>query len=111
VGILHNPELFTTVNVPELTGVIGLTRFGALTHRVDFSKPITVRIPALGKTSGDKVNIYSSEKEDIYTSAGANWSFEKLGTVIDINGTPYVQFTTTHASWYAITSTSNNNSG
>ncbi|MCX6824461.1 MAG: leucine-rich repeat domain-containing protein [candidate division SR1 bacterium] len=101
-GVFHGPVLFTTGNVPELTGVVALMRFGALIHRIDFSQPVIIRMPVLEASVGDTVSIYSSDEESIYGASGAHWQFEKTGTVIDINGIPYVEFTTTHASRYAL---------
>ena len=52
-----------------MTGVVAITRFGYLLDRIDFSQPVTVRMPALGKEIGDIVKIYSSDQENIYGSS------------------------------------------
>jgi len=54
-----------------------------LTHRIDFSQPVTVRIPAIGKNVDDEISIYSSDVESIY-SEDPGRTFEQTGTVIDI---------------------------
>jgi hypothetical protein len=94
--------MFTTVGTPGLTGVVALMRFGALTHRIDFSQPVTIRMPALGEAAGKSVSIYSSDKEDVFGTNDPAWVFEKTGTVANINGVPYVQFTTNHAGRYVL---------
>lgn len=101
-GILNNPELYNTWNVPWWVEVVALTRFGALTHEIDFDKPITVRIPVLGKNVWDHLGVYSSEEESIYGVNWPKWVFEETGTVENYNELPYVVFTTTHASRWAI---------
>jgi len=99
-GILYSPMLFATGSTPWLNSVTTLMRFWALTHRIDFSQVITIRMSAYGKTSGDIVAIYSSDEESIFGENGSNWQFEK--TWIVLGSTPYVEFTSTHASRYAL---------
>lgn len=50
-----------------------------------------------GQTIGTTVNIFYS------INNGVTWYFETQTTVIDINGEPYVQFTTNHFGDFAIT--------
>ena len=100
--VLVEPEAFSTTTVTGISGVVSLMRFGALTHRVDFSQPVSIRMPALGEATGSSVSIYSSDKENIFGTNTTDWAFEQTGTIIDINWTPYVQFTTNHDGRYAL---------
>jgi len=61
-----------------LNNVITLTKFGDLTKSVDFSKSVTIRIPALGKNIDDVVKIYYAQ------NLTDNWNFHTGATVIDI---------------------------
>ena len=100
-GILHNPHLFPHTHIVWMSNVIAAMRFWALTQKIDFSQPVTVRIPVIGKSIGDKVSIYSSEKKSVY-EGNPERMFEKNWTVTDIWWIPYVEFTTTHASRYVL---------
>jgi len=109
-GMLNNAELYNTGSTPWGINVVALTRFGALTHEIDFDQNVTVRIPALGKNVWDQLGIYSSEEENLFWPNGPNWIFESTGTVVSYNNNPYIVFTTKHASRWAIgqvTSTQN----
>ena len=101
-GILTSPILFDTGNVPGMTGVLSILRFGALDQIVDFDTPITLRMPALWADVDDTIGIYTSEETNIYGSQWPNWSFEQTGTVYDNGWNPYVEFTTSHASRYVL---------
>ena len=67
-----------------------------MTHRVDFNQFVKVRIPVSAEQIGNTVQIYSSDVEDVYDET-ANWTLERMALVVEIDGNPYVEFTTTHA--------------
>ncbi|AHB41806.1 hypothetical protein P148_SR1C00001G1027 [candidate division SR1 bacterium RAAC1_SR1_1] len=95
-GILQAPVLLSTGSTKLVDNVVALTKFGDATKRIDFSKSVTVRMPALGKNIDDVVDIFYSQ------NLSSNWSFHGTSTVIDIAGIPYVEFTTDHATYFAI---------
>ena len=101
-GILNSPILFSTGDVPGMTGVVSLLRLWAFDQRIDFDLPVTIRMPALGTIVDDTIGIYSSEETNIYGSQWPNWVFEQTGTVYDNGWNPYVTFTTNHASRYVL---------
>jgi len=87
-----------------MSGVSTLIRFGDLRNRLDFDAPITIIMPVLDKSIGDKVNVYSSDSESIYDGSSPNWQFEKNVTVTDVfgSGVPYLYFTGDHASRWGV---------
>ncbi|MDD3263170.1 MAG: leucine-rich repeat domain-containing protein [Candidatus Absconditabacteria bacterium] len=95
-GLLQGPLLITTGAVKGLDNVVALTKFGDSTKSINFSLPVTVRMPALGKNINDTVKIYYAQNLSDY------WTFHTTATAIDINGVPYVEFTTDHATYFAI---------
>ncbi|MCX6822567.1 MAG: leucine-rich repeat protein, partial [candidate division SR1 bacterium] len=99
---LYNPTLYHTGNVPGIDNATTLMKFGNLTKRIDFSQDVTIIMPAPGKAIDEEVNIYSSDAENIFTTQDPEWHFEATIKVKDINGEPYVQFTTNHASRWTI---------
>ena len=103
-GVLHSPVLFDTGTIPWLSGLDAVIRFWALTHRVDFNQFVKVRIPVSAEQIGNTVQIYSSDVEDVYDET-ANWTLERMALVVEIDGNPYVEFTTTHAWRYAVRQT------
>ncbi len=102
IGILRNPLLFVTGDVSGLTGVASIIRFWALTHRIDFSQPVTIRIPTPGANTWDTAKIYSSDEESIYGVENPLRTFEKTGTVTYRGTTWYIEFTGTHGSRYVL---------
>jgi hypothetical protein len=62
-----------------LDNVVALTKFGDSTKSINFSLPVTVRIPALGKNINDTVKIYYAQNLSDY------WTFHTTATAIDIN--------------------------
>ena len=54
-----------------------------MTHRIDFSQSVTVRIPAIGKEVDDEITIYSSDTESIY-NGNPGRTFEQTGVVENI---------------------------
>ena len=85
-----------------MENVTTLMKFGNLSKRLDFSQDVTITMPAPGKAIDDEVNIYSSDAENIFGTEGPKWHLEATRAVIDIGGEPYVQFSTNHASRWAI---------
>jgi len=110
IWIIHWPSLFVTWAVPNLFDVISVMRFWALTHRINFSQPVTIKMPAPWKNEGDIVYIYSSDKENIYDRTDPEFVFEKTGVVVyktvmvdwSLETRPYVEFTTYHASRWVL---------
>lgn len=103
-GVLHSPVLFSTRNVPGMADTTTLMRFGDLKNRVDFDIPITIIMPAPGKIIGDTVSVYSTDAESIYDGGRPAWQLETTVMVSDVLGIgqPYISFTTSHASRWAI---------
>lgn len=95
-GVLQEPILFNAGAAKLLKDVVSVVKFWWDTNkRLDFSKPVTVRLPAPGKTVGDSVKIY-------YSQWLSSWTFHTNATVINIGWNPYVEFTTTHATYFSI---------
>lgn len=101
-GIIHAPKLFNIISAPSITKPVTLMKFWSFTDRLDFSQPVTIRMPALDNDIWDSIDIYSSDG-NIYTDANLVWNFEDTVTVIDKDGVPYIEFTVDHATYFATT--------
>lgn len=103
-GNLTAPALFNTWSVSQyFTDVYGVMRFGNLLWTVDFSQNVTVTMPAFGLSSWDTIDIYTSNQESVYGQVSNPRTLHQSAVpVIDIWGDSYVQFTTNHASRYAV---------
>jgi len=95
-GILLQPVSIATGAINSLDNVISATKFGDNSKSLAFSKPVTVRLPAPGKSLWSSVAVYYSQ--DLNTSR----YFHTRTTVINIWWTWYVEFTTNHATYFAI---------
>lgn len=67
-GNITAPFLFAPHAAQNLSEVLAVTRFGALTDSISFSQDVTVKIPVIHAHTGDIVSIYSSPD-------GSSWTF------------------------------------
>ena len=95
-GILFSPIEFNPTIVEWLNSVSSIIKLGDIYNNIDFSKPITVRIPTPDKNIGDPIKIFYNHNLD------KSWIYHWTSTVINISWDPYVEFTTDHATYFAI---------
>lgn len=78
--------------------VVAVVKVGSNAGSLTFDSPVTVRIPAPGLSSGTSVSID-------YSLDGTTWQSLSSASVQLIGGLPYVVFTTTHFTYFAVGST------
>ncbi|MDD3263085.1 MAG: leucine-rich repeat domain-containing protein [Candidatus Absconditabacteria bacterium] len=95
-GLLLGPTELETGGVAGIKNIASLIEFGDPINHIEFSKPITITTSVIGKTIGSLVKVFYNENLD------NSWLFHTTTPVIDINGVPYIEFTTDHATYFAI---------
>lgn len=99
---MHAPVNLPASDAIGLSSVVSLIKFGSTNQSINFSQPITIRMPVPGMNEWDSIAIYSTN-DDISTVSSPTWTFETRAMVTLINGNPYVEFTTTHATYFSAT--------
>ena len=90
------PPTDYSVSTVDGKDVISAISVGSETESIKLVNDVaTLSIPALGKTIGDPVSVYSSQD-------GSDWTLEKGGIVQEVDGQPYAVFTTNHFTYFAI---------
>ena len=101
-GVLSAPKIRNTSLAASLEHVVSVASFGKPGQSIHFKNAsnqdmaITIRMPAPSRNFGDAVKIYYSE------NSGVTWNFHTDTTVIPIHSRPYVEFTTTHFTDFAV---------
>ena len=97
-GLLSVPTTKSIASVNDQT-VISSFKVGSSSESIKLTWGIaTLSLPVPGQTIGTIVQVYYSENN------GVSWYPQTQTPVIDKNGQPYVEFTTTHFTDFAITS-------
>jgi Leucine-rich repeat (LRR) protein len=94
-GILLPPRSLSTGFAKNISNVKSFIKFWSPTQSITFSQPVTVYMPTPNINIGENVEIYSSNNAE-------NRTFHTTEIVGDFNGSPFVIFDTTHATYFAI---------
>ncbi|MDD3262373.1 MAG: delta-60 repeat domain-containing protein [Candidatus Absconditabacteria bacterium] len=90
------PSNYTGTTTVDSKPVLSAISVGSTTESLTLTNgAATLGMSVVGSTIGDPVSIYSSQD-------GSSWTYEKGGIVSDIDGQPYVSFTTDHFTYFAI---------